>query len=77
MLNAFESFCKEKGLIINVDKTKAMQINMNAQFQSGGVPIKNVAEFKYLGLMINRANNNPNAMLEHRICKARAAFNCI
>jgi hypothetical protein len=32
MLNAFESFCKDKGLIINVDKTKAMQINMNAQF---------------------------------------------
>ena len=36
-----------------------------------------MAEFKYLGLVINRANNSPTSMLEKRICKARAAFNNI
>ena len=27
--------------------------------------------------MINRMNNSPTAMLDRRVCKARAAFNCI
>ena len=39
------------------------------------LPIKNVVDFKYLGLYINRANNSPSVMLEKRICKAQAAFN--
>ena len=29
-----------------------------------------MSEFKYLGLMINRANNSPIAMLDHIIKKA-------
>ena len=66
-----------KGLKINVDKTKARQINMDLEFVCNGIPIKNVHEFKYLGLIINRANNSPTAMLDRRICKGRAAFNCI
>jgi len=77
MINAFEMFCKEKGLKINVGKTKAMQINMDAVFKCNNVVIENVAEFKYLGLIINRANNSPITILEKRISKAQAAFNNI
>jgi hypothetical protein len=36
--------------------------------------IENVAEFKYLGLIINRALNNPSSMLEQRLNKAKSAF---
>jgi hypothetical protein len=70
-------FCKLKGLKINVKKTMAMQINMNVDFICNGLPIENVAEFKYLGLIINRANNSPHTILEKRIGKAKAAFNNI
>jgi hypothetical protein len=47
---------------------------MNAVFKCGNKDIENVAEFKYLGLMINRANNHPGQMLDHRINKTKAAF---
>ena len=50
---------------------------MDVQFKCNGKPLENVQEFKYLGLMINRANNNPSAMLENRIYKTKAAFNKI
>ena len=50
---------------------------MDVNFYCKGKKIENVAEFKYLGLIINRANNSPTTMLEKRICKARAAFNNI
>jgi len=43
---------------------------MAADFTCCNLPIENVAEFKYLGLIINRANNGPEAILEKRICKA-------
>jgi hypothetical protein len=54
-----------------------MQINMNVEFSCYGVPLKNVSEFKYLGLVINRANNNPCTMLDYRISKTEAAFHNI
>jgi hypothetical protein len=77
MINAFEMFCSLKGLKINVGKTKAMQINMAVDFTCNKLPIENVSEFKYLGLVINRANNSPTTILDKRICKAVAAFNNI
>jgi hypothetical protein len=64
MITAFSNFCKEKGLRINVTKTKVMQINMDTTFYCNGQPLKTVSEFKYLGLIINRANNSPMSMLE-------------
>jgi hypothetical protein len=64
MLTAFSDFCKMKGLKINVIKTKVMQINMDTTLYCNGQPLKNVSEFKYLGLIINRANNSPMSMLE-------------
>jgi hypothetical protein len=42
---------------------------MDTVFKCNGLPLENVEEFKYLGLIINRANNSPTAMLEKRICK--------
>jgi hypothetical protein len=77
MLNAFEIFCNMKGLKINVKKTKAMQINMDVVFNCCQRNIENVAEFKYLGLVIDRANNSPCTILENRIGKVKAAFNSI
>ena len=50
---------------------------MNVEFKCNELPIENVAEFKYLGLIINRANTSPATILEKRICKAVAAFNNI
>jgi hypothetical protein len=50
---------------------------MDVEFICNKLPIENVAEFKYLGLIINRANNSPTTILEKRICKAKAAFNSI
>jgi hypothetical protein len=47
---------------------------MNAVFKCNGKEIENVTDFKYLGLIINRANNHPGQMLEHRIRKAKSAF---
>ena len=64
MITAFSDFCKMKGLKINVIKTKVMQINMDTTFNCNGQPLQNVSEFKYLGLIINRANNSPMSMLE-------------
>ncbi len=50
---------------------------MNVEFKCYGLPLKNVSEFKYLGLVINRAKNNPSTMLETRIVKTEAAFRSI
>ena len=37
---------------------------MDETFTCNGVEIENVSDFKYLGLVINRANSNPSSMLE-------------
>ncbi len=50
---------------------------MNSTFTCQNLPIESVDEFKYLGLVINRANICPSTMLEKRILKAQAAFNAI
>jgi hypothetical protein len=41
-----------------------MQINMDETFKCGEREIENVADFKYLGLIIDRANSNPSSILE-------------
>jgi hypothetical protein len=41
-----------------------MQINMDETFKCGEIEIENVTDFKYLGLIINRAKSNPGSMLE-------------
>ena len=47
---------------------------MDETFKCGNFEIENVAEFKYLGLIANRAKSNPGSMLEQRLSKAKAAF---
>ena len=47
---------------------------MDETFKCGNLEIENVAEFKYLGLIINRAKSNPGSMLEQRLSKAKTAF---
>jgi hypothetical protein len=37
---------------------------MDETFKCNDREIENVAEFKYLGLIINRAKSNPGSMLE-------------
>jgi hypothetical protein len=50
---------------------------MDVVFLCNNLPIENVSQFKYLGLVIDRAIATPATMLEKRICKAVAAFNNI
>jgi hypothetical protein len=50
---------------------------MDVNFECNGKLIENVSEFKYLGLIINRAHNSPVSMLEHRIKRAKATFNSV
>ena len=47
---------------------------MDETFTCGNVEIENVADYKYLGLIVNRATSNPGNMLEQRLSKAKAAF---
>ena len=41
-----------------------MQIDMDETFKCGEREIESVADFKYLGLIIDRANSNPSSILE-------------
>ena len=47
---------------------------MDVEFMCIDKIIENVADFKYLGLIINRAKNHPGQMLDQRISKAKGAF---
>jgi hypothetical protein len=47
---------------------------MDVEFICDDKIIENVADFKYLGLIINRAKHHPGQMLDHRINKAKGAF---
>jgi hypothetical protein len=40
---------------------------MDVTFYSNNREIENVQEFKYLGLVVSRLNNNPSRMLEMRL----------
>ncbi len=76
-MNVFSAFCSDNRLKVNVDKTKALLVNMDAQIVCNGRIIENVDEFKYLGLVINKFNRSPIRVLEARIVKAIAAFNVV
>ncbi len=47
---------------------------MDVEFTCEDKSIENVAECKYLGLIINRAKHHPGQMLDQRISKAKGAF---
>ena len=50
---------------------------MDIAINCNGILLDNVNEFKYLGLIINRACNSPENMLMNRIEKAQTAFNIV
>jgi len=66
---------KEVGLIINVDKTKAMV--QNTRLGKGGtVKIEVVRRFKYLGTVINDSNDETEE-IRARILTANKAYSSL
>jgi hypothetical protein len=66
-LDTLQQFCTERGLIVNVEKTKAMVFNYVdpcKEFVFKGDIIKRVQTFKYLGILLEITSNLDNAM-EH------------
>ena len=67
---------------IATDKTETMAFNVPEEtkslpslFSLGGVPIKNVRKFKYLGHMENNTNDDPSLYLNFRISSAFQKWN--
>jgi len=66
-LNAFQQFCVERGLTVNVKKTKVMVLNSVDPYQEfvfEGDVIKRVQTFKYLGILLETTLNLVSAV-EH------------
>ncbi len=53
----------ENYLKINVNKTKVLQVNMDAKIYCDGAQLENDNEFRYLGMIINNAIKSPVAIL--------------
>ncbi len=81
LLNTLQQFCNERGLIMNVAKTKAMVfnfVNPCQKFVFKGDVIEKVQTFKYLGILLETTLNLDNAM-EHLAAATRCslfALNC-
>jgi hypothetical protein len=66
-LDTLQQFCNERGLIVNVEKTKVMVFNYVdpcQEFVFKGDVIEKVQTFKYLGILLETAPNLDNAV-EH------------
>jgi hypothetical protein len=66
-LDTFQQFCAERGLIVNVEKTKAMVFNFIdpcQEFMFKGDAIERVQTFKYLRILLETTPNLDNAV-EH------------
>ncbi len=80
-LNALQQFCAERGLIMNVKKTKVMVFNFAnpcQEFMFEGDVIERVQTFKYLGIMFE-TTSNLNSVVEHHAAASRCslfALNC-
>jgi hypothetical protein len=81
LLNTLQQFCNERGLIMNVAKTKAMVFNFVdpcQKFVFKGDVIEKVQTFKYLGILLETTPNLDNAV-EHLAAATRCslfALNC-
>jgi hypothetical protein len=62
-MNCLLQFCKENELQVNVTKTKAMYINCDDTLNVGLEKVKNVQEFKYLGLILSNNCKKPERLL--------------
>jgi hypothetical protein len=80
-LDTLQQFCSERGLIVNVAKTKAMVFNSVdpcQEFVFKGDAIERVQTFKYLGFLLETTPNLDN-VVEHLVAASRCslfALNC-
>jgi hypothetical protein len=80
-LDTLQQFCVDRGLIVNVEKTKAMVFNSVdpcQEFVFKGDAIESVQTFKYLGILFETTPNLDNAV-EHLAAGSRRllfALNC-
>jgi hypothetical protein len=75
-LDALQQFCVERGLTVNVNKTKVMVFNSVdpcQEFVFEGDIIKHVQTFKYLGILLETTSNLDSAM-EHLIAASRRSL---
>lgn len=78
MMEAFKSFCKDRGLILNTEKTKLLIFNKKEKeaWRWGGREIEEVKCFKYLGFVFNRNDDYAEHIRELRR-KGRIALNSV
>ena len=79
MMDTLRRFLKEKGLELNIDKTKVMIFNRNGKEKIGkwlweGRELEEVSSFKYLGFVFNRKGDYRNRIKDLSI-KGRLAAN--
>ncbi len=75
-LDTLQQFCAERGLIMNVEKTKAMVFNSIdpcQEFVFKGDAIERVQTFKYLGILLETTPNLDNAV-EHLAVASRCSL---
>ena len=82
ILNIYDKTFTRFGLKIATDKTETMAFNVSEEIKSlpslfslGGVPIKNVRKFKYLGHMENNTDEDSSHFLTFRISSAFQKWN--
>jgi hypothetical protein len=71
-----QQFCVEHGLIVNVEKTKAMVFNYVdpcQEFLFQGDVIENVQAFKYLGILLE-TTPNLGSVVEHLVAASRRSL---
>jgi hypothetical protein len=75
-LDTLQQFCNERGLIVNVENTKAMVFNSVdpcQKFVFKGDAIERVQTFKYLGILLETTLNLDNAV-EHITVASRCSL---
>ena len=82
ILRIYDKTFTRFGLKIATDKTETMAFNVPEEIKSlpslfslGGVPIKNVRKFKYLGHMETNTDDDPSLFLTFRISSAFQKWN--
>ena len=82
ILKIFDATFTRFGLKISTDKTETMAFNVPEDIKAkpslislGGVALKNVRSFKYLGHVVTNNDDDPSKYLSHRISSAFQKWN--